>query len=135
MKKDFLINSILKWILIISIFILFSIIIFRNLFYSGLSEITHITGMRIDERYSIEFYNVTSPISTNCIQVRKINNKTKEEYLLENYEKFDNMIGYCLSGDSMTIYIRKGHRVKTQSDSILCDTFYLNINDVKWKIK
>jgi len=97
----------------------------------GNSPPTLITEMNFDDRYSIKFYCVSS-----YFQVRKIDNKTKEEYLLKNYRYYDNLVGYCLQGDSMTVYLRSGYEINKQSsDYIKCDTFHLNINDVQWKIE
>jgi hypothetical protein len=114
---------------------------------------TYITETGLVGKYSIEFYYVKSSLSANCIQVRKkiqklrdssndtgynghIYRETLEEYILENYEHYDNMIGYCLRGDSLSIFLRKGYNCCADSfDSIQCDTFQLNINDVKYKVK
>ena len=75
-------------------------------------------------------------MSASCIQVRKIEEETKEEYLLENYEGYDNMVGYCFRRDTITIFLRKGYWIGNRSSNFVeCDTFHLNINNVKWKIK
>jgi hypothetical protein len=107
-----------------------------------------ITGETLGVKGSIEFYYLNSSLSASCIQVRKIQNtnpsnlngdikyETQEEFVLENYEHYDNMVGYCLHGDSLTIFLRKGYLLgKHSSNFVECDTFQLNINDVKYKIK
>jgi len=133
MKKGCRITAIVTAILILS-FIIF-VFYFLYTFSSGMTGRVHITETNLDVRYSIKFDYVTSPLSANFIQVLKIDNKTKEEYLLENYDNYDNMVGYCLQGDSMTIYLKGGYRVNKQSSNYIeCDTFHLNINDVKLKL-
>jgi len=144
MKKSFLITIIVTAILIL--FFLFYF--FQTFKLVENSPPTHITGTSLGVKYSIEFFYVNSPLSVSSIQVRKIHNmlnsgnyngipdESHEEYLLENYKNYDNLIGYSLCGDSITIYLRKGYLIKTQSSNFVeCDTFHLNINNVKSKIK
>ena len=84
---------------------------------------------------SISFVDIDSPLSASYIQVRKINKETKEEYLLESYKNYDNMVGYTLIKDTLIVYLRQDYLLKDSSDFVKCDTFHLNINDTKWRIK
>ena len=130
MKKCCLITTILTGILIIS----FVIYRFQVLNFS--TSPTYITGYSLGVKGSIKFFYIDSSISASFIQVQKIEDGTNEKYLLENYEGYDNMIGYGLRGDTMTIYLRKGYWIGKQSSNFVeCDTFHLNINNVKWKLK
>ena len=130
MKKGCLITAIVTLILIITIVICLP----KALDLS--TPPTYITGYSLGVKGSIKFLHVGGALSTSCIQVRKIDKETNDEYLLENYKGYDNMVGYCLHGDSITIFLRKGYWMGKQSSTFVeCDTFHLNINDVKWEIK
>lgn len=98
-------------------------------------EPTHITEHSLGEKESISFVDIDSPLSASYIQVRKINKETKEEYLLESYKNYDNMVGYTLSKDTLIIYLRRDYWLEDSSDFVKCDTFHLNINDIKRRIK
>jgi hypothetical protein len=144
MKKGCIITAIVTAILILSL-VVYS---FQSGGLLGDTSPTHITGHTLGVHGSIEFYSVNDPLSVSCIQVRKKHNinpdnfngtityEDQEEYILENYENYDNMVGYCLQGDSLTVFLRKGYWLgKHSSNFVECDTFKLNINDVKYKIK
>jgi len=130
MKKGCLITAIVTLILIITIVICLP----KALDFS--TPPTYITGYSLGIKGSIKFFYAGDALSASCIQVRKIDNETNDEYLLENYKGYDNMVGYCLRGDSITVFLRKGYWIGKQSSTFVeCDTFHLSINDVKWKIK
>ena len=132
MKKGSLITAIVAVILILSVVIYF----FQSFSIFGSEQPVYISEHSLGVKGSIKFFYINSPVSASCIQVRKIDKETNEEYLLENYEHYNNMVGYCLRGDSMTIFLRKGYWLGRQSSNFIeCDTFHLNINDVKWKLK
>jgi len=132
MKKRCFIAAIVSVILILSGVIYF----FQTFKLVGGESPTHITGYTLGVKGSIEFFYINSSLSACCIQVRKIDKRTNEEYLLENYENYDNMVGYCYSGDSLTIFIRQGYWLgRRHSNSVECDTFHININNTKWKLK
>ena len=96
---------------------------------------TYITEHSLGGKESISFVDIDSPLSASYIQVRKINKETKEEYLLESYKNYDNMVGYTLIKDTLIVYLRQDYLLKDSSDFVKCDTFHLNINDTKWRIK
>jgi hypothetical protein len=141
MKKICLITTIVIGILILSFVVYF----FQTGGLLGKTSPIHITGVTLGVKGSIEFYYINESLSADCIQVRKIRNinpgnlngaityEKQEEYVLENYEHYDNMVGYCLRGDTLTIFLKKGYWLT--SNFVECDTFQLNINDVKYKIK
>jgi hypothetical protein len=105
--------------------------------------------MILNVQYGFQFYRVSSPLSAGSIQIRQIHNvlisgnynggpreESHEVYLLAEFDGYDNMVAYSLQGDSMIIYLRKGYWLGKQSSNFVeCDTFHLNINDVKWKLK
>lgn len=45
------------------------------------------------------------------------------------------MVGYTLSKDTLTIYLKQGYWLKDSSNFVECDTFHLNINNTKWRVK
>lgn len=130
MKKKTLIVVVL-----LSVVALFLFIFLLSLF-NFKEKPTYITEHSLGLKESIRFVYVNSSLSVSCIQIRKIDKKTKDEYLLETYQNYDNMIGYTLSNDTLTVFLRQGYWLnKSSSDFIKCDTFHLNINNIKWKIK
>ncbi len=97
---------------------------------------TYITGHSLGVKGLINFFAIRSSLSANCIQVRKTDNETSKEYLLENYDGYDNLVGYSLHGDSLVVFLRGGYELNDHfSNAVECDTFHLNINNVKWEIE
>jgi hypothetical protein len=142
MKKSCLITT----IVVVNLIVAFAFYSYKALVWDV--EPTKITGHTFGVKGSIEFYYLNGSLSVSCIQVRRIQNtnpgnlngiityEKQEEYVLENYEHYDNLVGYCLSGDTLTIFLKKGYWLDKQSSNFVsCDTFQLNINDVKYKIK
>jgi hypothetical protein len=109
-----------------------SIISYVLYFFAAIEKTTpptYITERSLGVKGSIKFFYISSSLSASFIQVRKIDNETKKEYILENYESYDNMVGYCLKGDSLTVFLKKGYSSCTDAGS-KCDTFKLNVNDI-----
>jgi hypothetical protein len=122
-------------IVVILLSILFSFILFWNQF-SFKTESIYITEHSLGVKESISFVYINSSLSSSYIQVRKVNKETNEEYLLETYQNYDNMVGYALCKDTLAVFLRKGYWINSNSSNFIeCDTFHLNINNIKWKIK
>lgn len=122
-------------IVVILLLILFSFIFLWNQFNIN-EEPTCITEHSLGVKESINFIYSNSSLSASYIQIRKINRETKEEYLLEAYQNYDNMVGYALRKDTLVVFLRKGYWINSNSSNFIeCDTFHLNINNIKWKIK
>jgi hypothetical protein len=69
--------------------------------------------------------------SQNYIQIRRIDNTTKEEYILGNYERYNYLEKYKFKNDSLTLILKD-----TSIFHFECvDTFRLNINEIKYKIE
>lgn len=107
--------------------ILFSYIFLTSQLDPG-SEPTNIAGHSLGIKESISFVYINSSLSASAIQVRKINKETKEVYLLETYQNYDNMVGYTLRKDTLTVFLRKGYWLGRKSSQFVeCDTFCINI--------
>jgi hypothetical protein len=86
----------------------------------------------IDKQNRIEIlYIAGNTTSQNYTIIKKINNKTKEEFILDNYERYNFLEKYYLEGDNLTLILRDTsvHYVE------IIDTLRLNIQDVKYKIE
>jgi hypothetical protein len=120
--------------------IVISISVFSILFFY-LWGITHILDLKspiIIEKFDIGgqkdiqiLYVPGNATLMNGVQVRKINKQTKEEYLLENYDRYNYLDKYDFEGQTLTLVLRDTSVHHLES----IDTFQLNINDVKYKIK
>ena len=129
MKKGHLIIAVILSLILFSFIFLLSQFNFKE-------KPTYITEHSLGIKEFISFVYVNSFLSASYIQVRKINKETKEEYLLEAYQNYDNMVGYTLHKDTLTVFLRKGYLINRNSSNFIeCDTFHLNINNIKWKIK
>ena len=128
MKLGYFITIIVIAISIVSV-VAVAIYFFETGGITGNTSQQYITGISLGVKGSIKFFYISSPISASFIQIRKIDEETKEEFILENYEGYDNMVGYCLKRDSLAVFLKKGYSSCTDAGS-KCDTFKLNINDI-----
>jgi len=146
MKRSYIITIIVTAILILLLIIYF----FQKCNSEEKFPPTLITRVRLSVQYDFEFYYVSSPLSIGSIQVRQIHNtlisgnynggpreETHEVYLLEEYEGYDNLVAYSLyREDSITVFLRKGYSCcEDSSGFVKCDTFHLNIYNVKYLLK
>jgi len=145
MKRSYLIITIVT----ASLMLLLAIYFFQK--YNSEKKLPPIliTSVRLNVQYDFEFYYVSSPLSIGSIQVRQIHNtlvsgnynggpreETHEVYLLEEYEGYDNLVAYSLYRDSITVFLRKGYSCCDDSlGFVKCDTFHLNIYNVKNLLK
>ena len=126
MKRGCFISGIISLILISSLVICF----FQAVDFS--TPPTCITEHSLGVNGSIKFMYVNSSLSASAIQILKINKKTKEEFLLKNYEGYDVLVGNTLRRDSLTIFLRQGYWLgHTSSNLVKCDTFHLAIDKVR----
>ena len=129
MKRGYLIT-------VIILVLIFSLGVYVFQTFNMSTPPTYITEHSLGAHGSIRFVYINSSLSASYIQVRKIDKNTNKEYLLESYEHYDNLVGYNLRANCMTVFLRKGYLISSQSSNVIeCDTFHLNINNIKWKIK
>ncbi|MDR2057208.1 MAG: hypothetical protein LBP83_02800 [Dysgonamonadaceae bacterium] len=128
MKKGYL-SAIIIIVLVISvsIFYYWSITqIFKPVVSVSMGKIN------IDEQNEIEIlYIPGNATSQNITQIRKINNTTKEKYVLGNYERYNYLDKYYLSEENLIIILRDTSIHHFES----IDTVQLNIQNIKYKIK
>jgi hypothetical protein len=129
----------MKKIYLVAVFIIGISVFSFILFY--LWGITHILDLKppiviekIDIGGQIDIQILYVPGNAtlmNGVQIRKINKQTQEEYLLGNYDRYNYLDEYSLEGQNLTFVLRDTSVHHLES----VDTFQLNINDVKYKIK
>lgn len=87
----------------------------------------------IDGQYEIEIlYIPGNATSQNITQIRKINKRTKEKYVLENYNKrYSYLEKLSIDDNTLSIILRdtSDHNLER------VDTFQLDMQDVKYKLK
>ncbi|GHT01620.1 hypothetical protein FACS189421_14270 [Bacteroidia bacterium] len=88
--------------------------------------------INLDEQNEIEIlYIPGNATSQNITQIRKTNKKTKEKYVLENYERYNYLDRFSLDGENLSIVLRDTSVHHLES----IETFQLNVQDVKYKLK
>ncbi|MDL2306280.1 hypothetical protein LJC72_13270 [Bacteroides sp. OttesenSCG-928-D19] len=92
-----------------------------------------IKTIEVDKQNKIEIlYIPGNATSQNITQIRKINKKTKEKYVLENYYKRYNYLEkFSLEDKKLSIILRDTNIHYFER----MDTFQLNIQDVKYKLE
>ena len=127
MKKGYLVvNIILILIVSLSVFYCFNVSwIFEPAVSISMGKIN------IDGQNEIQvLYIQGNASSQNITQVRKINNKTKEKYILGNYERYNYLDEFYLDRDNLTIILRDTSIHHFTS----VDTIRIDIQNVKYKI-
>lgn len=93
--------------------------------YRGYTENNHSGKTEYNYIKTINFYYIGGGATNNdCIQVRKQNNTTKKEIILDTFEKYKILVSYCFNGDSLTLILK--HNFDCNSG---CDTYVININE------